>query len=258
MHRPNKQNLTKANLSHLWPCASPWHQCSSEASRTKGHQTEQCKRTKSSRTATSRYYLISQTTTSTIMNLLPFTNDSNSLVPSDCASADNQDLNPMGDDTPRLKKDELEVLQKLITQTKLQSWFSHFPKKFGFKNFQTLKEEEWKILMKLYLLLALVPRLSSHIPHRQETVKCPGNFLHKDLLLKTLIALLTLTNMLLKTSIHEEDLDKIERTKNIYCQTLCLGWSMIISKSNLHLTQDLPKFIKKLGPPRILAACAYV
>ncbi|MBW0483199.1 hypothetical protein O181_022914 [Austropuccinia psidii MF-1] len=40
MNRPKKQNLTKANLSHIWPCASQWNQFSSEAFRTKGDQTE--------------------------------------------------------------------------------------------------------------------------------------------------------------------------------------------------------------------------
>ncbi|MBW0519262.1 hypothetical protein O181_058977 [Austropuccinia psidii MF-1] len=257
MHRRKKQNRTKANLSHIWPCAFQWHQCSSEASRTKSDQTEKSKRTKISRTSTSRYSLRSQATTSTILNLLPFTNDRNSLVPSDCSSADNQDLYPIGDDTPRLKKVELEVLQKVITQTKVSSWFSHLPRKFGFKNFQTLKAAEWKILMTFYFPLALVPIWSLHIPHRDKRVKCSGNFLHKDLLLKSLISLVTLTNMLLKTSIHEEDLDKIERTTNIYCQTLCLGWSMINSKPNIHLTQNLPKVIKELGPPRSLAAWPY-
>ncbi|MBW0461917.1 hypothetical protein O181_001632 [Austropuccinia psidii MF-1] len=93
--------------------------------------------------------------------------------------------------------------------------------------------------------------------YMEERVKCPANYLHKDLLLKSLISLATLTNLLLQTRIHEEDLDKIERTANIYCQTLCLGWSMINSKPNIHLTQHLPKVVRELGPPRSLAAWAY-
>ncbi|MBW0512431.1 hypothetical protein O181_052146 [Austropuccinia psidii MF-1] len=163
----------------------------------------------------------------------------------------------MGDETPRLKKDKLEVLQKVINQTKVPSWVSRLPRKFGFKNFQTLKEAEWKILMTLYLPLALVPLWSSQIPHREERVKCPGNYVHKDLLLKSLISLVKLAYMLLRTSIHEEDLDKIESTTKIYCQKLRLHWSMIKSKPNLHLTQLLQKVIKELGPPRSLAMWAY-
>ncbi|MBW0469586.1 hypothetical protein O181_009301 [Austropuccinia psidii MF-1] len=123
MSRPKKQNLTKANLSRIRPRTSQRYQCSSETSRTKSDQTEKSKTTKSSQTSTSRYSLRSQIATSTILNLLPFTNDSDSLVASDCSSSDNQDLNPMGDETPRLKKDEFEVLKKVITQTKVLSWY---------------------------------------------------------------------------------------------------------------------------------------
>ncbi|MBW0493147.1 hypothetical protein O181_032862 [Austropuccinia psidii MF-1] len=163
----------------------------------------------------------------------------------------------MGDETPRLKKEVLEVLQNFINQTKVLSWFSHLPRKFEFKNFQILKSEEWQIFTTFYVPLELVPIWSSQIPHREERVKCPGNYLHKDILLKSLISLATLTNILLQTRIHEEDIDKIERTTNIYCQTLCLGWSMRNSKPNLHLTQHLPKVIRELGPPRSLDAWAY-
>ncbi|MBW0557600.1 hypothetical protein O181_097315 [Austropuccinia psidii MF-1] len=163
----------------------------------------------------------------------------------------------MGDETPGLKKDKLEVLQNVINLTKVPSWFSHLPRKFCFKNFQTLKAAEWKIFMTLYLPLALVPLWSSQIPHREERVKCPVSYLHKDLLLKLLISLVTLTNILLRKKIHEEDLDRIERTTKIYLQTLRLGWSMIKSKPNLHLTQHLPKAIKELGPSRSLAVWEY-
>ncbi|MBW0591148.1 hypothetical protein O181_130863 [Austropuccinia psidii MF-1] len=236
-----------------WICKITWHKGSSEASRTKSDQTA-----KSNRTSNSRYSLRSQKATSTyVLNLLPFTHCSGPLVPSDLSSDNNQYLNPMGDETPRLKKDKLEVLQQVINQTKVPSWFSHLPRKFGFENFQTLKAAEWQILMTLYLPLALVPLWRSKIPHREERVKFPGNYLHKDLLLKSLISLVTLTNMLLRTSIHEEDLDKIESTTKIYCQTLCLGWSTIKYKPNLHLTQHLPRVIKELGPPRSLAVWAY-
>ncbi|MBW0497790.1 hypothetical protein O181_037505 [Austropuccinia psidii MF-1] len=209
---------------------------SSESSRYKSEQNS-----KSNKTSNSRYSLRSQTTTSTILNLLPFTNGSDSLVPSEFSSDDNQYLNPMGEKTPRFKKDELKVLQRVINQTKVLSWFSHLPRKFGFKNFQTLKAAEWKILMKLYLPIALLQIWSSQILHRAERVKCPGNYLHKDLLLKSLISLVTLSNMLLKTRIHEEDLHKIERTTKICCQALCLNWSIINSKPNLQLTQPLPR-----------------
>ncbi|MBW0461723.1 hypothetical protein O181_001438 [Austropuccinia psidii MF-1] len=132
-----------------------------------------------------------------------------------------------------------------------------YSRKFDFKDFQTLKAAEWKILITLYLPLALLPIWSAQIPHREERVNCPGNFLHKDLLLKSLISLPKLTNMLLKTSTHEEDLDKIERTTHISHQTLHLGWSMINSKPNLHLTQHLPKVNEELGTPSCLAAWAY-
>ncbi|MBW0541236.1 hypothetical protein O181_080951, partial [Austropuccinia psidii MF-1] len=188
--RSKKQNLTKANLFHIRPPTSQRHKGSSEASRTKSDQTAT-----SNRTSNSRYSLRSQTTTSTVLSLLPFTHDSDSLVPSDLSSNDNQDLNPMGDETSRLKKDKLGVLQKVINQTKVLSWFSRLPKKFGFKNFQTLKAAEWQILMTLYLPLALVPLWGVQIPHREERVKCPGNYLHKDLLLKSLISLVTLKNL---------------------------------------------------------------
>ncbi|MBW0579780.1 hypothetical protein O181_119495, partial [Austropuccinia psidii MF-1] len=250
--RPKKQNLTKADLAHIQPPTSQSHKGSSEASRAKSDQTE-----KRNRTSHSRYSLRSQTTTSTVFNLLPFTHGSDSLVPCDLSSDDNQFSKPMGDETPRLKKEELEVLQKVINQTKVPSWLSCLPRKFGFKNFQTLKAAEWQVLMTLYSPLALGPLWSSQISYREGRVNCPGNYLHKDLLLKSLISLVTLTNMLLSKRIHEEDLDKIEITTKIYHQTLHLGWSMINSKPNLHITQHLPKVIKELGPPRILAVWAY-
>ncbi|MBW0462396.1 hypothetical protein O181_002111 [Austropuccinia psidii MF-1] len=167
MNRPKKQNLTKANLAHIWPPTSQRHQSSCKASRTKSDQIEKSNRTKSRRHSNSRYSLRSQTTTSTILNLSPFTNDSNSLVPSECSSAYNKDLKQMGDQTPRLNKDELEVLQKVITQTKVPSWFSHLPREFGFKSSQTLKAAEWQIMMTLYLPLELVPIWSSQIPHSE-------------------------------------------------------------------------------------------
>ncbi|MBW0513794.1 hypothetical protein O181_053509 [Austropuccinia psidii MF-1] len=85
------------------------HKGSSEASRTKSDQNA-----KSNRASNSRYSLRSQTATSTVLNLLPFTQGTDSLVPSDSSSDDNQYLNPMGDETPILKKDELGVLQKVI------------------------------------------------------------------------------------------------------------------------------------------------
>ncbi|MBW0492114.1 hypothetical protein O181_031829 [Austropuccinia psidii MF-1] len=99
--RPKKQNLTKANLASIQPPTSQRHKGSSEASRTKSDQTA-----KRNRTSSSRYSLRSQTTTSTVLNLLPFTHGSDSLVPSDLYSDDNQYLNPMGDEAQRLKKDE--------------------------------------------------------------------------------------------------------------------------------------------------------
>ncbi|MBW0593077.1 hypothetical protein O181_132792 [Austropuccinia psidii MF-1] len=114
--RPKKQNLTKANLARIRPPTSQRHKGSSEASRTKSDQTA-----KSNRTSSSRYSLRSQTATSTVLNLLPFTHGSDSLVPSDLSSDDNQYLNPMRDETPRLQKDELEVLQIVINQTKVPS-----------------------------------------------------------------------------------------------------------------------------------------
>ncbi|MBW0467737.1 hypothetical protein O181_007452 [Austropuccinia psidii MF-1] len=157
MSGPKNQILPKANLSRIWPPTSQRHQCSSEASQTKSDQTDKCNRTKSSRTSNSSYSLKSQTATSTILSLLPFTNDSNSLVPSNFSSADNQDLNPMGDEAPRLNKDDLVVLQKGITKTQVPSWFSHLPRKFGSKNLQTLKAAEWKILITFYLPLKLLP-----------------------------------------------------------------------------------------------------
>ncbi|MBW0463174.1 hypothetical protein O181_002889 [Austropuccinia psidii MF-1] len=258
LNRPKKQNLTKANLAQIQPPTSQRHQCCSEASRRKIDQTEKSNRIKSSRPSNSRYSLRSQRANSTILSLLPFTNDSNSLVPSECSSTYNKDLKPMGDEALILNKDELEVLQKLITQTKVPPWFSHLPRKLGFKNFQTLKAAKWQIFMTLYLALEPVPILSSQIPHREERANCPGNFLHEDLLLKYLISLATLTNILLKTRIREEDLDKIESTTQIHCQTLHLGWFMINSKPNLHLTQHLPKVIKELGPPRFLPVWPYV
>ncbi|MBW0460468.1 hypothetical protein O181_000183 [Austropuccinia psidii MF-1] len=134
MSSPKNQNLTKANLCGIQPPTSQIHKGSSEASRTKSDQTA-----KINRISNSRYSLRSQATTSTILSSLPFAHDTNELVFSD----DNLDLNPMGDKTTRLKKKELEVLQKVITQTKVPSWFSHLPRKFGFKNFQTLKAAEW-------------------------------------------------------------------------------------------------------------------
>ncbi|MBW0472202.1 hypothetical protein O181_011917 [Austropuccinia psidii MF-1] len=88
--RPKKQNLTKANLARIQPPTSQRHKGSSEASRTKSDQNE-----KSNRTSSSRYSLRSQTTTSTVLNLLPSTHGSDSLVPSDLSSDDNQYLNPM-------------------------------------------------------------------------------------------------------------------------------------------------------------------
>ncbi|MBW0502199.1 hypothetical protein O181_041914, partial [Austropuccinia psidii MF-1] len=146
IRRPKKQNLTKDSLAHIQPPTSQRHKGSSEASRAKSDQTE-----KSNRTSHSRYSLRSQTATSTLFNLLPFTHGS------DLSSDDNQFSKPMGDETPRLKKDELEVLQKVINQTKVLSWFSCLARKFGFKNFQTLKAAEWQILMTLYSPLALGP-----------------------------------------------------------------------------------------------------
>ncbi|MBW0509956.1 hypothetical protein O181_049671 [Austropuccinia psidii MF-1] len=250
--RPKKQKLTKANLARIGPPTSQRHKGSSEASQTKSDQTA-----KRNRTLSSRYSLRSQTATSTVLNVLPFPHGSDSLVPSDSSSDNNQYLNTIGDDTPRLKNGKLAVLQKVINQTKVPSWFSCLPRKSGFKNVQTLKAAEWQILITFYLPLALVPLWNSQIPHREERVKFPGSYLHKDLLLKSLISLVKLTNVLLRTSIHEEDLDNIESTTNIYCQTLHLGWSMINSKPNLHLTQHLPKVIKELGPPRSLAVWAY-
>ncbi|MBW0546894.1 hypothetical protein O181_086609 [Austropuccinia psidii MF-1] len=92
--RPKKQNL-----SCIQPPTSQRHKGCSEASRIKSDQTA-----KSNRGSNSRYSLRSQTTTSTVLNLLPFTHGSDSLVPSDSSSDDNQYLNPMGDETPRLKK----------------------------------------------------------------------------------------------------------------------------------------------------------
>ncbi|MBW0506464.1 hypothetical protein O181_046179 [Austropuccinia psidii MF-1] len=100
--RPKKQKLSKSNLSNIWPPTFQRYQCSSEASLTKSDQTDKRKRTQSSRTSNFRYSLKSQKTTSTILNLIPFTNDSDSLVPSDCSSSDNQYLNQMGDANPRL------------------------------------------------------------------------------------------------------------------------------------------------------------
>ncbi|MBW0577797.1 hypothetical protein O181_117512 [Austropuccinia psidii MF-1] len=82
--RPKKQNLTKANLARLRPPTSQTHKGSSEAYRTQSDQTA-----KSNRTSNFRYSLRSQTTTSTVLNLLPFTYGSDSLVPSDLSSDDN-------------------------------------------------------------------------------------------------------------------------------------------------------------------------
>ncbi|MBW0489317.1 hypothetical protein O181_029032 [Austropuccinia psidii MF-1] len=90
--RPKKQNPTKANLAPIQPPTSQRHKGSSEASRTKSDQI-----------SNSRYSLRSQKATSTILNLLPFTHGSDSLVPSDFSSDDNKYLNPMGDETPGLK-----------------------------------------------------------------------------------------------------------------------------------------------------------
>ncbi|MBW0592930.1 hypothetical protein O181_132645 [Austropuccinia psidii MF-1] len=92
------------------------HKGSSEASRTKSDQNA-----KRNRTSNSRYSLRSQTTTSTILSLLPFTYGSDSLVPSDFSSDDNHYLHPMEDETPTLKKEELEVLQNIINKTKVLS-----------------------------------------------------------------------------------------------------------------------------------------
>ncbi|MBW0480059.1 hypothetical protein O181_019774 [Austropuccinia psidii MF-1] len=178
---PKKQHLAKASLAQIQPPTSQRHKCSSDGSQTKNDQTVKTNKTKSSRTSNSTYSLRSQITTSTRLRLLPFRHDSISLVPSD----DNLDLNQIGDETPRLKKDELEVLQKVITQTKFPSWFSCLPRKFDFKSIQTLKEAECKILMTFYLPLALVPIGSLQISHREERVNRPGNSLHKDLLLKS-------------------------------------------------------------------------
>ncbi|MBW0460900.1 hypothetical protein O181_000615 [Austropuccinia psidii MF-1] len=129
----SKQAFTNrpGNLARIQPPTSQRHKGSSEVSRTKSDQT-----------SSFRYSRRSQTTTSTIINLLPFTHGSDSLVPSDLSSDDNKYLSPMGDETPRFKKDKLEVLQKFINQTKVPSWFSCLPRKFGFKNFQTLKAEK--------------------------------------------------------------------------------------------------------------------
>ncbi|MBW0487099.1 hypothetical protein O181_026814 [Austropuccinia psidii MF-1] len=124
------------------------------------------------------YSLRSQTATSTVLSVLPFTHGSDSLVPSDFFSNDNQYFNQMGDETPRFKKDKSEVLQNVINQTKVPSWFSRLPRKFGFKNFQTLKAAEWPILITLYLPLALVPLWSSQIPHKEEMLE--NNEIEKD------------------------------------------------------------------------------
>ncbi|MBW0581897.1 hypothetical protein O181_121612 [Austropuccinia psidii MF-1] len=97
--RPKKQNLTKANFACIQPPTSQRHKGSSEASRTKSDQTA-----KRNRTSNSRYSIRYQTTTSTVLNLLPFTHGSDSLAASDSSFDDTQYLNPMGDETPRLKK----------------------------------------------------------------------------------------------------------------------------------------------------------
>ncbi|MBW0504066.1 hypothetical protein O181_043781 [Austropuccinia psidii MF-1] len=69
--RPKKQNLPKANLAHIRPPTSRRHKGSSKASRTKSDQAE-----KRNRTSNYRYSLRSKTTTSTVLNLLPFTHGS--------------------------------------------------------------------------------------------------------------------------------------------------------------------------------------
>ncbi|MBW0504063.1 hypothetical protein O181_043778 [Austropuccinia psidii MF-1] len=97
--RPKKQNPTKANLARIQPPTSQRHEGSSEASRTKSDQTA-----KSNRTSNYRYSLRSQKATSTVLSLLPFTHGSDSLVPSDFSSDDNQYFNKMGDESPRLEK----------------------------------------------------------------------------------------------------------------------------------------------------------
>ncbi|MBW0526207.1 hypothetical protein O181_065922 [Austropuccinia psidii MF-1] len=107
LSRPKKQNLTKANLACIQPRTSQRHKGSSDTSRTKSDQTA-----KSNRTSNSRYSLRSQTTTSTVINLLPFTHGSDSLVPSDSSSDDNQYLNPMGDETPILRKRQIRGTSK--------------------------------------------------------------------------------------------------------------------------------------------------
>ncbi|MBW0494729.1 hypothetical protein O181_034444 [Austropuccinia psidii MF-1] len=189
MSRPEKQHLTRANLACIKHETSQKNKCSSEASREKNYQSACTKRAQGSGASTSRYSLRSHSTNSTILILLPFTHDRNSLVASHFPSDDNLDSTPMGDETPRLTKDKLEVLQELITQTKFPSWFSCITGKLDFKNFQTLKTADWQILMTLYLPLAWVPIWSSQIHHREERVDDPGSLINKDLLLKLLISL---------------------------------------------------------------------
>ncbi|MBW0488104.1 hypothetical protein O181_027819 [Austropuccinia psidii MF-1] len=208
------------------------HKRCSEASRPKSDQTE-----KSDRASNSRYSLRSQTTTFPVLNFLPFIHDSDLLVPSDLSSDENEYLNSMGDEIPIVKKDKLESI-----------WFQ-----------KTSDAQSSRVanLDDIVFTFGTWTLWSSQIPHREERLKCPGNYLHKNILLKLLTSLVTLTNMLFRTTIIEEDLDKIERTTKLYCQTLCLGWSMINSKPNLHLKQHLSKVIKELGPPRTLALWAY-
>jgi hypothetical protein len=153
-------------------------------------------------------------------------------------------------------KEELRVLQDVITQTEIPTWVSRVPHNFGLSGSCSLKAADWLILYTVYYPLALVPYWVIGNDLQKQKIDGSTSVTHPDVLQDSLVQLIEITNILMMHHIKPNDITKYSKLIWEYRQTLKLGWPTQNSKPKLHLSQHYPKVIKGLGPPMATSAWA--
>jgi hypothetical protein len=159
-------------------------------------------------------------------------------------------------DEPRMVKEELRVLQDVITQTQIPTWVSRVPHNFGLSGSGSLKAADWLILYTVYYPLAMVPYWVIGSDWQKKIIDGSRAVTHQDVLRDSLVKLIEITNILMKHHLEPSDITRYSQLILEYRQTLQLGWPTQNSKPNLHLSEHYPEVIKRLGPPMATSAWA--